>query len=457
MQKKIEHQARPSRESMPHPHHLRADALRIWRAGVGAVRSERLVAEAVRVVEGQLQVGTERLDLESIDRIGVVGAGKAGAGMAVALEEALGDDLLRAKKVHGWVNVPADCVRATRRIHLHAARPAGINEPTAEGVEGTRRILEIAADLGPRDLCIALISGGGSALMPAPVEGITLDDKLSVTRLLSAAGADIGQLNTVRKHLSEIKGGALARICGAGHLVALIISDVLGDPIDLIASGPTVEDRSTPSDALDVLRRFGADEAVPRVTGYLRSGSSDHHERPSPRVTNVIIGNLQRAVSAARAEAERLGYSTAAEVAIAAEGPAEAVGKRLAGLALAMRHDGGRRALLSGGEPTVTLATDHGLGGRNQQLALAALPYLGDGHDLVLLSGGTDGEDGPTDAAGAVVDADVIDAMRRQDLDPVTHLARNDAYSFFDPLHALVRTGPTHTNVCDLRVVLTDR
>ena len=434
---------------------LRGDAMRIWRAGVDAVRSGTLIRETVRVHGNRLELASSRFDLDSIGRIAVVGAGKAGAGMAVALEEALGDDLLAAKQVQGWVNVPADCLRATRRIHLHPARPAGVNEPTTEGVEGTRRILEIVGDLGPDDLCIALISGGGSALMPAPAEGVSLDDKLAVTRLLSEAGADIGQLNTVRKHLSAIKGGGLARACGADHMVALVISDVLGDPLDLIASGPTVEDRSTPDEALDVVRRFGVETAIPAVAAHLALRPRPRYRPPSTTVTNVVIGNLRRAAAAARSEAVRLGYDACAEVAIVSEGTSEEVGARLAGLALSMRSDRGLYCLISGGEPTVEVAADHGKGGRNQQLVLAALPILGDGRDLVLLSGGTDGEDGPTDAAGAVADAAVIEAMRAHDLDPAAYLTRNDAYPFFDALGALIRTGPTHTNVCDLRVVLT--
>ena len=181
--------------------------------------------------------------------------------MADAVEKTLGPRLMAEKQLTGWVNVPADCVRPLQRIHLHAARPAGVNEPTPEGVAGAEQILRLVESLGPDDLCLCLISGGGSALMPAPVEGISLADKLAVTRHLSAAGANIEQLNTVRKQLSRLKGGGLLRACRAGRLVSLIISDVLGDPLDIIASGPTVPDSSTPQEALDVLDRFGAREA----------------------------------------------------------------------------------------------------------------------------------------------------------------------------------------------------
>jgi len=216
---------------------LRDDALAIWQAGLNAVRSERLIRDHVRVEGSTLQLGDEQLDLDGIGRIAVVGAGKAGTGMAVALQESLGQTVLEPKQVTGCVNVPGDCWRDLSPIHLHAARPAGVNEPTAEGVAGAERILELVGSLDSDDLCICLISGGGSALLPAPAEGIELADKLAITRHLSASGADIAELNAVRRRLSRIKGGGLARACRAGRLVALIISDVLGDPLEMIASG----------------------------------------------------------------------------------------------------------------------------------------------------------------------------------------------------------------------------
>jgi glycerate 2-kinase len=442
---------------------LRRDALQIWHAGVDAVRSERLVAEALRVEGATLVVGDERIDLAGVGRIAVVGAGKAGTGMAGAVEGALGPAIRKEKQVSGWVNVPADCVRPLSSIHLHPARPAGINEPTEAGAEGAREILDIVEGLSERDLCLCLISGGGSALLPAPVEGITLDDKLAVTQHLSGAGANIQELNTVRKQLSRIKGGGLMRACRAGRLLALIISDVLGDPLDVIASGPTVEDSSTPEAALAVLERFGAREAgiSPRVFDYLRAKQQQGPPpEPTCEVTNLIIGSLATAVEAAGREAERLGYSPRTAVATRCEGAAEEVGHELARAAVEMRgRPDGPNCLISGGEPVVTLVekSRRGLGGRNQQLVLAAFSELDDIEGIALLSGGTDGEDGPTDAAGAVLDADVAAAARARDLDPADYLARNDAYHFFEPLGALIRTGPTHTNVCDVRVVVVQK
>ncbi len=518
------------------PSQLRRDAQRIWLAGVEAVRSQRLVLECLEVDAGILRIGNSaslailRLPLSSIRRIVVVGAGKAGTGMAEAVEEALGPKLMVQKQLAGWVNVPADCCGTVSRpchceastvgvarsgdrattggsaglaagrqpapqyIHLHPARPAGVNEPTAEGVAGSEEILRLVGSLGPDDLCLCLISGGGSALMPAPVEGITLADKLAVTRHLSAAGANIEQLNTVRKQLSRIKGGGLLRACRAGRLVSLIISDVLGDPLDVIASGPTVPDSSTPQAALDVLEQFHAREAgiSPAVFEYLEKaahrgllapGYWDNTTDVHVRASNFIIGNNATAVAAAAEEAKRLGYAVAATSAAQSEGLADDVGRELAETALAMRAGGGRQeclphcagrqeclphCLVSGGEPVVKLAepSRRGLGGRNQQLVLAAaLRLMNDRADrnvcptaegIVLLSGGTDGEDGPTDAAGAFFDSQVLAAARQKNLDPADYLARNDAYHFFSPLGALLKTGPTQTNVCDLRVVVAD-
>lgn len=458
---------------------LRLDAWGIWQAGLDAVRSERLVEQALQVEGEMLVVGLERIALRSIRRMVVVGAGKAGAGMAAAVEDIFGPNLMEEKDLVGWVNVPEDCVRPLRRIHLHGARPAGVNEPTQAGVRGAEEILRLVGSLSSEDLCFCLISGGGSALLPSPIEGITLADKLAVTRFLSAAGATIEQMNIVRKQLSRLKGGGLARACRAGQLVSLIISDVLGDPLDVIASGPTVPDSSTPQAALDVLEEFHATESAIscRVWEVLQQRARQAALEASPsvcsgsgvsfqtawgcRVRNLVIGNNALAVKAAADEARCRGYGPQAESATRSEGLAEEVGIQLAHRALQMRRGPGPDGLISGGEPVVRLVEParRGRGGRNQQLVLAALEVLAsaDPTGIVLLSGGTDGEDGPTDAAGAWVDAEVIRSAQARGLDPADFLARNDAYRFFEPLGALIRTGPTHTNVCDLRVVLVDR
>jgi len=442
---------------------LRRDALQIWQAALAAVDAERLVRDTVRVQNSRLEIGEEAFDLDAIRRILVVGAGKAGAGMAAGLEQALGPQLLNEKQVNGWVNVPADCVRRLQAITLHAARPAGRNEPTAEGAAGSRRILELVEHATEDDLCLCLLSGGGSALLPAPVDAISLADKLAVTLHLSAAGANIAELNTVRKQLSRIKGGGLARACRAGWLITLIISDVISDPLDVIASGPTVVDSSTPEQALEILERYDARAAgiSASVFDFLRSRERGPNAASTCRVTNLVIANNALAVEAAGAEAERLGYSPAMHAATGLEGQAEEVGRHLAAMAKQMREQPGPDCLITGGEPVVRLADAaiRGLGGRNQQLVLAALNELGlqGAAGIAILSGGTDGEDGPTDAAGAMINEEIARHAHQLQLDTADYLRRNDAYHFFEPLGALLKTGPTHTNVCDIRVVVVDR
>ncbi len=438
------------------PRPLREDARRIWWAGVQAVQPKHLLPEFVRVEGDLLWIKDEPLDLNSIERIAIVGAGKAGASMTLALEAVLGDRLLREKNVQGWVQVPADCVQPTRRVVLHAARPAGQNEPTVAGVTGTQEILQMVGQLGPKDLCLGLISGGGSALLPAPIEGLALATKGELTREIAARGGTIQQLNTVRRELSQIKGGGLARACRAGQLITFILSDVLGDDLETIASGPTVQRAPTPNLALQVLQELDLENcpAGQEAVALLRKQPTQK-PLPTARIVNLLIGNNATAVDAAGIEAERLGYSHAMISANQSEPTAEQVAQQLMETAQAMRRTGEPDCLISGGEPTVRLVpeSERGLGGRNQQLALAALASVADWHGMAFLSGGTDGEDGPTDAAGAFVDAQLVQAARGKGLDPANYLRRNDAYHFFQQVEGLIKTGPTHTNVCDLRVL----
>lgn len=445
---------------------LRDDALSIWTAGVEAVRAERLVRNAVQAQSNALTVlGQER----TFSRLVVVGGGKAGAGMASAIEEVAAEAGL-AERVEGWVNVPADCVRALPHIPLHAARPPGVNEPTAEGVAGTERILDLVRGLKPEDLCLVLISGGGSALLPAPVPGITLQDKQAVTRFLMNSGATIHELNTVRKPLSRIKGGGLLRALPDGaRMIALIISDVVGDLLDIIASGPTIENPNPPQVALDVLRRFhAAPPAVPEAVFSALQAMADSTHQPANTaksfVENAVIGNNATALQAASERARALGYRVHS-LGSDNQGEANAVGRDLLDVCCSIRDTDqpipAPACVLSGGEPVVHLAkTDRPRkGGRNQQLVLAATTAAWDTdlNRIVLLSGGTDGEDGPTDAAGAVIDAELLQIAKNRGLRPEDDLAINNAYPFFEAVGGLLKTGPTHTNVMDLRVGLVDK
>jgi hydroxypyruvate reductase len=383
--------------------------------------------------------------------------------MAAALEQALGAEVLRRHRAAGLVNVPAGAEAKTAFIRQHVARQQGANEPTEAAALGVGEMLQLVSSLGPRDLCFCVLTGGASALLPAPIEGFTLADKVALTREMSARGATIHQMNAVRRALSRVKGGGLARACGAGHLVALILSDVPGDDLDTIASGPTVLRGRPVDEALQVLGDLQVGELPVgrRAMELIASSTRRPAEKANPacHVANLVVGNNATAVDAAGVEAEKLGYSHAMVAAAEPEGLVEEVATNLAAMARRMRDAAGPDCLISGGEPTVRLAPANrrGMGGRNQQLCLEALTRQADWQRLVLLSGGTDGEDGPTDAAGAWVDPSVADAALRSGLVAREFLARNDAYHFFEKAGGLLRTGPTHTNVGDLRVITVSR
>lgn len=398
--------------------------------------------------------------LEHVRRIAVVGAGKAAGYLALALEELL-TPLANELQLEGFVNVPANCLVETKYVRLHAARPEHINEPTDAGVQGTREILKLVSSLRADDLCICLLTGGGSALLPAPARGVTLDDKLLVTRLLSSNGASIQQLNRVRIAMSAIKGGGLSRACASGHLVTLIVSDVIGDPLDLIASGPTVCQESSES-AVDVLKQFAARSDLPdRLWRFFARSSSNPPPGPAAtRVENLVLANNKSAVDAAARKASEMGMSVAILPPERSNETAEDVAARLIAR-LSTTSFSRPSCLVWGGEPVVRLAPDHfrGRGGRNQQLTLSVLCGWDNLPDdlrprICILSGGTDGEDGPTDAAGAFVDQQIVQAARTAGLVAEDHLRRNDAYTFFDSVAGLHKTGPTHTNVCDLRIAV---
>jgi hydroxypyruvate reductase/glycerate 2-kinase len=435
---------------------LREHACAIWRAAVAAVDPFALVRDALTQPEPALGAA-----LAGSGRLLVVGGGKAGAAMAAGVEAALAGQLDR---LSGIVNVPAESVRSLHAIRLHAARPAGSNHPTAEGVEGVRAMLDRVRQAGPDDVGLCLLSGGGSALLPAPVEGITLEDKQHVTALLHACGATINEMNCVRKHLSCIKGGRLAQAFGTRPLFSLIISDVIGDPLDVIASGPTAADPTTFADALAILDRHGLRPRVPpAVIAHLergRDGAIAETLKTLPStVHNCILGNNSRALAAAGRQAEVLGYRVL-NLGSFIEGETRPAAVVLAGIVRAIRAEGRPLSppvcVLSGGETTVTLGPAHGRGGRNQEFVLAAALYLGAAglRDVVVLSGGTDGEDGPTDAAGALADAGTLPRAASARLDPAIHLQRHDAYPLFEATGDLLRTGLTGTNVMDVRVLL---
>jgi glycerate 2-kinase len=435
---------------------LRQDLHAIFQTALTAVDPGEAIRTHVRRDGNQLHVADRTYDLRQYDAIYVIGVGKAGAAMAVAIEGLLGERLRG-----GHVIVKYGHGGPVAHVTLHEAdHPI----PDEAGVRATRTLLDFVNGRGPRELLICLISGGGSALSPAPVDGITLAEKQEVTRLLLACGATIHEINALRKHISQIKGGQLARLASPATLVTLVLSDVVGDALDVIASGPTVPDTSAFADCVEILRKYHLLDTVPTaIRRHLNAGVSGAvPETPKPgdavfaRTQTVLIGRNLQALEAASRHAASLGYHPLI-LSSAIEGETREVAKVHAGIAkeiLASGHPIAAPAcLLSGGETTVTLH-GQGKGGRNQEFALALALDIHDIPGIAALSGGTDGTDGPTDAAGATADWTTCARAEQHGLHPREALENNDAYPFFESLGDLLITGPTQTNVMDVRIML---
>jgi glycerate-2-kinase len=424
----------------------------------------RAVAKAFRIENDRLFAGGGVYDLSVFDRVMVVGAGKAAASMAAAVEDALGDRIDR-----GLVVVKYGHAGKLRMIEqVEAAHPV----PDEAGVQGTLRILELVRRTDEKTLVLCLLSGGGSSLLVAPHRGITLKDKQRTTELLLKAGATIDELNTVRKHLSAVKGGRLAQIAHPATVLTLILSDVIGDRLDVIASGPTTSDSSTFSDALQVIERYRLKaELPPEVIAFLERGMAGQEPETARstdpcflRTRNAIVGSSAQALAAVREKAASLGWwpeIVTAELQGDARGAARMLARR-AVAALDEMKQGERRCILSGGETTVVVRGT-GKGGRNQELALAFALEIAGVNGITLLSAGTDGTDGPTDAAGAMVDGSTIPGARNMGIHPEVYLGNNDSYAFFQRLDAQsgeqhhLKTGPTGTNVMDIQIILLER
>ncbi len=438
---------------------LRKHALKIFRSALEASDPVSAVLRHVRVAGSVLTAGNRRYRLDSFRKVYVAGAGKAGAAMAQAMERLLGRRI-----AGGWVSVKYGHLAKVRRVELHEC---GHPVPDEAGVRGAERIAALARNAGAQDLLVFLVSGGASALMPAPAPPVTLAEKQTVTRLLLASGASIHEVNAVRKHISLLKGGQLARLAQPATVLSLLLSDVIGDNLDVIGSGPTAPDSSTFAAARAVLEKYDlAGKAPPSVLGRLESGMrGEIPETPKPgdmlfeRVQNLVVGSNTLAVAAAAAEARRLGLRPLV-LSTLIEGETRDVARMHAAIAreavLSGRPARPPVCLISGGETTVTLRGS-GLGGRNQEFVLAAAIDLAGVNNVVILSGGTDGTDGPTGAAGAIADGRTVARARELGLDAAGMLAANNSYRFFEPLGDLVRTGPTNTNVMDVRLVLIGR
>ncbi len=435
---------------------MRQHALEIFQAALKAVDPVQAIFYCVSIEDNVLQVGEHRFAFKDYDRILVVGAGKAGAPMASALEDLLGDRI-----VDGVIIVKEGHSLPLRYLRVHeASHPV----PDERGIQGTEEILSIVSNAGKRDLVLCLISGGGSALLVAPAKGVTLVDKQKITSLLLACGADIHEINTIRKHLSRTKGGGLARFAYPATMVSLILSDVIGDDLNMIASGPTIQDTSTFSDTRQVLEKYKIWEQIPqpvrkRIERGLRGEVAD-----TPKVGNLVfqkcftllVGTNIRALRAARLKAKGFGYLTLI-LSSAIEGESREVAKVLTAIAKEIQGSANPvpapACILCGGETTVTIR-GNGKGGRNQEYALASAIAIEGMANVVVFAGGTDGNDGPTDAAGAMADGHTLARARAKGLDPFNSLRRNDSFHFFQALGDLVITGPTRTNVMDVYMVL---
>jgi len=435
---------------------MRRDAFSIFQDALKAVSPETSVLNYLKTNGTELSVGTYSIDLSAVRDIYVVGAGKASAAMATAVEKAL-----PGRITDGLINVKYGHTAPLATIRLVEA---GHPVPDVSGLRGAKEILSLVSGAGPEDLVICLISGGGSSLMPLPAPGLTLAHKQETTQSLLECGATIHEINSIRKHLSAIKGGQLARATFPAPLVTLILSDVVGDDLDVIASGPTVPDRSTFNDCLEIIRRYSLDRKLPAsVLSHLRKGATGLiPETPKPgdaffkNTHNIIVGSNRDALNAARLSAAEKGYHTHV-ISATVEGEAREIARSHMALAKKVidiaKPVAPPACILSGGETTVTLRGT-GKGGRNQEFALAAALEIDNLPNMVVFSAGTDGTDGPTDAAGAVADPETVPRARDMGMEPLSYLNHNDSYHFFQKLGDLVVTGPTNTNVMDLHIIL---
>ncbi len=434
---------------------VRETILDIASAAVSAVDPYEAVVRHVSLDGSRLRADGSEYDLDEFKRVVVVGAGKASAPMAVAIEEILGDRI-----ASGVVVVKEGHAEKTRKIEVFEA---GHPEPDRRGADGARKLLGLAAGAGRDTLLVALMSGGGSALLPLYPDGVDLDDMQNLTRLLLRCGATINEINAVRKHLSLIQGGRLAQTAAGASILSLLVSDVVGNPLDIIASGPTSADTSTYHDALGVLEKYEIVAAAPSgpVERLRRGAAGEIDETPKDGdpalrlVRHVIVADNEAAALAANAAARAAGFNSEI-INTHMEGEAREVARLLAGIAKDLvsqkRPIAPPASLVFGGETTVTVSGS-GKGGRNQEMALAAAIALQGLANVAVLCLGTDGNDGPTDAAGGLIDGQTIARGQAKSMDARTYLADNNSYEFLDAVGDLVVTGPTRTNVNDLALI----
>jgi glycerate 2-kinase len=434
----------------------RALALKSLESALNVADPRQIIKSKLSLKNSILKVNGHSFNLKKFRNIYVIGGGKASGLMAEALEELLGSHIKS-----GLVNVPRGIKNKTKIIKLHqASHPI----PDETGVEGTRQMMEIAEQAEKDDLIICLISGGGSSLMPLPRGEVSIADKKEITDALLKSGATINEINTVRKHISDFKGGWLAKKAYPATILNLILSDVVGDPLDFIASGPTVPDSTTFSDAIKVLKKHDLwNETPASIKKVLSEGEKGlipetpkADDETFKKVVNVVVGNNRSASLAACKCLKSDGLNTLM-LSATLEGEARHVGVVLASIAHEVSVSGNPvsrpSGIVAGGETTVTV-TGKGLGGRNQEIVLAALQKLEKIDGTVVASLSTDGIDGPTDAAGAIADGKTFVRARKTGLAPEEYLANNDSYHFFSKLGDLIFTGLTGTNVNDISIIV---
>ena len=437
---------------------LRNSALTIFRAALDAADPRLAIHRAMQRDGNMLRVHNVEYDLARVRRMFVIGCGKASAAMAQAVEQILGDRIDASGIVVKYGHIAS--------LHKTQLYEAGHPLPDENSLRGTQKILDVLAPATQDDLVVCLISGGGSALLELPVAGVSLDDMRAMTDVMLRAGATINELNTLRKHLSQVKGGQLARRANGAQIVSLILSDVLGSPLDTIASGPTAPDSTTFVDAWNVIQQRGVREKLPAViVRHLERGCKNEiadtpkaNDSLFARVQNVIIADNTIACDAAIRSAQSLGFNTLFLTSYL-QGEASQVAKTFAAIAKEIcatnRPIAKPACIIAGGETTVTVR-GNGVGGRNQELVLSAAIEIAGIAGVVVLSGGTDGNDGPCDATGAVADSTTVARAVEIGKDARAFLANNDAYNFFKPLDDLIITGPTNTNVNDVTLLLVE-
>jgi len=434
----------------------RQNAIEIFLAAVESVKPGNLIKSYVSLNNNILQIEKIAFDLTSVKNIYVVGAGKASAAMAQTIESILGSRISAGHIITKYDHsVPLKFIETTE---------AGHPVPDDNGIKGTKHIVSIVKKAEKDDLVICLISGGGSSLLADVPEGCTLEDLKKVNSLLLKSGANITEMNCIRKHLSNVKGGQLSRAASPARVVCLILSDVIGDPLDVIASGPTAPDPSTFEEAISIIRKYNIENELPeQIYRVLQEGIEKKRQETLKdsdeilRLTNnLIIGTNLLALKTAKERAESLGYESQI-VTNKLEGDVSDVANYIFEVAKGVKEKMNNKkiCLLFAGEPTVKVK-GNGLGGRNQHLALIAARLLKDSPGITFLSGGTDGTDGPTDATGAVVDSFTSENSSNLHLDMEQYINNCDSYNFFKQAGGLIITGPTQTNVMDLMVALID-